>query len=348
MAQAHSNEVFNPARILVIRWKSIGDVVQTLPAWNSLRTAFPRAHMTYMTSVENACLAEMFPGVDEVLSIDRRALFLLRNVRQAFASSWWTIWKSTLGGRFDLVVDLQGYGETSHLTFLSRARQRWGLVYRNGRGYAYTGPVAINPDIHTCDNFCEVLRRNGVQTEAPNRLFVPAARQDSARRLLAGLGIEVTPQHPLLCLQPLTTNVLKNWPLEKYAQLATHAEKRGFQIVISGGPGDRETFRQSPLSHWPIACGQDLVTTCGLVALANIVVGGDTGLMHTALAAGTRIIMIVRGHSLTRTGPYQRLDWAVSEPELVDLATEKVLSAFDQACSEMPQHERLALAPAFS
>jgi ADP-heptose:LPS heptosyltransferase len=318
----------DPARILFIRWKSIGDVVQTLPAWNTLRAAFPKAFMAYMTSAENEGLLNLFPGVDAVLAFERRALFLLERGRGKLSAGWRTIWRSSLGGGFDLVLDMQGYGETALLTFLTRARQRWGVVYKPARSYAYTAPVARNKRGHLADIYLEVLHRNGIKGQEPNRLRIPQPALQSARQRLAELGVG-DPGRPLLCLQPLTTTPKKNWPLERYAQLARHAEQRGFGVFVSGGPKDREQLQQSPLSAWPIACGQDLSTSCGLVSLADIVVGGDTGLLHAAHAAGSRILMIMRSHTVDRSGPYQRPEWAVAEAQLADLPAGRVVRAFD-------------------
>ena len=60
-----------PDRILVIRLKSIGDVVLTLPAVHLIRDNFPRARITFLTSKENVRLLEGFSPVDEVIGVDR-------------------------------------------------------------------------------------------------------------------------------------------------------------------------------------------------------------------------------------------------------------------------------------
>ena len=323
----------NPSRVLFIRWKSIGDIVQTLPAWKALRAAFPEAHISYMTSAENQGVVKLFPGVDEVLALERRALFLLKRGPGKLTASWRTIWKATLGGKFDLVVDMQSYGETALLTFLSAARSRWGLLYKNARSYAYTAPVACSMHGHRTDAYLEVLRQNGISGAAPNRLHVPEPVLQAGRELLARMGIRDT-RRPIVCIHPLTSTPHKNWSLEGYAKLARHAERQGFQVVVSGGPSDKEQLQQSPLSTWSLACGQDLATSCGLVSLAGIVLGGDTGLTHLAHAAGSRVVMIMRSSALGRSGPYQHPDRAVTGSQLADIGADEVISAFDLACCE--------------
>jgi heptosyltransferase-1 len=57
--------------ILLIRLKSIGDVLFTLPAVHRVRENFPGAKITFLTSRENAPLLEGFREVDEVITLDR-------------------------------------------------------------------------------------------------------------------------------------------------------------------------------------------------------------------------------------------------------------------------------------
>ena len=146
--------------ILVIRWKSIGDVVFALPAVNVLRGRFPGARITLMVSKENAFVAEGFEAVDRVWTVDREALRgrrflsglrdtvrLLGEVRRA---------------RFDLAVDLQGYGETAAFARWSGATARWG--YRNGflRSRAFTTAVARDLGRHPALGHLDLLAAAGI------------------------------------------------------------------------------------------------------------------------------------------------------------------------------------------
>ena len=56
--------------ILLIRLKSIGDVLFTLPAVHRVRENFPGAKITFLTSRENAPLLEGFREVDGVITLD--------------------------------------------------------------------------------------------------------------------------------------------------------------------------------------------------------------------------------------------------------------------------------------
>src|ERR1043165_9157694 len=125
-----------PADILLIRLKSIGDILFTLPAVNLVRDCFPNAGLTFLTSSENAPLLRGFVALNNVLTLDR-ALYRRKNPLAIFAHTL-ELLRRLRRSRFSLVIDFQGYGETALLTSLTGAPQRWGTIYRRGRRWAYT------------------------------------------------------------------------------------------------------------------------------------------------------------------------------------------------------------------
>src|ERR1039458_6823951 len=121
--------------ILLIRFKSIGDILFLLPSVHRIRDNFPGAKITFLTSRENASLLEGFREVDEVITLDR-ARFQSGNPAAIVAEAF-SLLRRLRCGKFSLVVDFQGYGETAWLAWLSGAPQRWGGGYSPGRRWAY-------------------------------------------------------------------------------------------------------------------------------------------------------------------------------------------------------------------
>src|SRR5579862_7717879 len=159
-----------PAEILIIRLKSIGDVIFTLPAVYALREHFPDSRITFLTSKENRALIEGFAEVNDILTIDRAA-FQAGHVT-GIAREALSLWRTLMRKKFSLVIDLQGYGETALLTWLTRAPQRWGSVYRNARGLAYTRGVTRDPALHPVDWNLFLLKQCGAETKSVRNEFV--------------------------------------------------------------------------------------------------------------------------------------------------------------------------------
>ena len=156
--------------ILLIRLKSLGDILFVLPALNLMRDNFPHARITFLVSSEYVPLLRGFAAIDSVIPIDR-AIYRRKKIR--------AIWSTTLElvrrlrrEKFTLVVDFQGYGETAWLTWLTGARRRWGFVYRPGSAWAYTRGVKFPEKLHPVHRNLSLPTRCGVSPKPIRNEFL--------------------------------------------------------------------------------------------------------------------------------------------------------------------------------
>jgi len=119
------------------------------------------------------------------------------------------------------------------------------------------------------------------------------------------------PARPTLYLQPYTSSPHKNWPLENYLALAAHWRSHSLQIIFGGGPADRLALEPARNDGHVVSAGVPMLTTAGLMKLSTLVVGGDTGVLHLAVAMGKRVVMVVNS-TRPRTFPFGHPDWAVT------------------------------------
>src|ERR1019366_5469392 len=191
----------NPS-ILLIRLKSIGDILFTLPAAHAVREAFPGSKTTFLTFKQNAPLIQGFSAVDETIAVDH-ARYRSGNPAAILIETF-TLLRRLRAARFSLAVDFQGYGETAWLAWLSRAPQRWGNVYSSGRRWAYTRGLTHNSLIHPVDWNLSLLDQCGLHpAKILNQFTLPDHALDEARRVLGALGLD--PARPLLFIQPFTS-----------------------------------------------------------------------------------------------------------------------------------------------
>ena len=203
--------------ILLIRLKSIGDVIFTLPAVAALRKNFPGAKITFLTSKENAPLLRGFRDVNEVIALDRAAFRSgspLKIIPELF-----NLLHRLRAGKFSLAVDFQGFGETAWLARLTGAPQRWGSVYGSGRSWAYTRGLVRDDKLHPADWNLKLLADCGVKFgEIKNEFLLPADALAAARNIFAENKLDT--KRPTLVIQPFTSTAQKNWPLENFLALA--------------------------------------------------------------------------------------------------------------------------------
>ncbi|QBG46427.1 lipopolysaccharide heptosyltransferase family protein [Verrucomicrobia bacterium S94] len=296
-------------RILIIRLKSIGDILHTLPAVNAVRQNYPEAHISFLVCKSMAPLITGFRAVDEIITIDRSAmkkpwktlptvLSLLNQIRP---------------GRFTHVIDLQGYGETAWITWFTGARKRWGSVYRIMRKTAYTR--GLDRDIssmHVIDWYLSMLRQCGLQINEPDNTFhLPEYYTEQAAALFRKQGLD--PDKPTLMIQPFTSRAFKNWPLLKYLSVARFFKAHDIQVFFCGSAKDRIDLEPARERGHTVIAGEPLLITAGLIKCSSLVLGGDTGMLHLGLALDTRILMLFKRKTSEKisTIPYRHLDWVI-------------------------------------
>ena len=315
--------------ILVIRLKSIGDILFLLPAVHVIRDSFPAAKITFLTSSENASLLQGFREVDEVITVDR-GRFQSGNPL-AIVSEAGSLFCKLRRGKFSRVVDFQGYGETAWLAWLSGAPHRWGSVYNKGRSWAYTRGVTRNVKIHHVDWYLSLLEQCGLHRgKIVNEFGLPDGALSEARRFFA--ENDLNPASFTLFIQPFTSSAKKNWPLDRYLAVARHWQDRGWQILFGGGPGERAVLEPVRQAGFPVSAGVPLLVTGGLMKLSSLILGGDTGALHLAVAMGKRVVMIRDSIVPGSPYPYQHPDWAVI-PTSGRVISSIETSVVDEACA---------------
>ncbi|WP_312336600.1 glycosyltransferase family 9 protein [Anaerospora hongkongensis] len=328
----------NIERILIIRRGAIGDIVFTLPAYYMLRSNFPNSKISFLVKDNYSPVLRGFPGLDETLLISNKILA---------SGNVFTIGKMSIDllhtmktNNYQLVVDFAGHGEQAFFLWLSGIKHRWGLIKAKKpiRQRFYTNSFIRQQNVHVIDQHLALLKQGGLTSPTvKNDYIVPQDHLDRAKALFANWGL--TCQKPTIFIQPFTGDGIpgKIWPLERYIKLAEHWERQGVQILFGGGPSERQNLTEVA-ARFPVAAGEaDFVTSIGLSTLSSIVVGGDTGLLHAALAAGKRTVMVVGPTNYQLIGPYRKPEWTVRPHSGISIETitvEQLIAATQTALNE--------------
>jgi ADP-heptose:LPS heptosyltransferase len=298
-----------PENILIIRLKSIGDILFTLPAVHAVRENFLNAKLHFLVSREYAPLLRGFPGVDGIIPLDR-AVYRSGNLK-AMAAGTFELLRALRREKFSIAVDFQGYGETELLSWWSGAAERWGNVYHPLRGWAYTRTSPRDEKTHPVEWNLSLLRRCGLKIDPVRNEFVlPADALAKARKFFSANNLDEN--KPVLFIQPFTSNLQKNWPLGNFMKLAWHWQSRGAQIIVGGSLSERDALEPARAAGFPISAGAPLLVSAGVMKLSTLVVGADTGLLHLAVAMGKRVVMLMQSNAPGSSHPFQHPDWTVT------------------------------------
>jgi len=322
--------------ILLIRLKSIGDILFTLPAAHAVRGNFPDAKLHFLVSKEHAPLLRGFSEVDEIIPLDR-AVFQSGNL-PAICHGVFELMRNLRRKHFSLTIDFQGYGETAFLSWWSGAPERWGSVYRPARAWAYTRSGWRDHKIHPAEWNLSLLRQCGLKIGGVrNEFILPGDTLTEAKQFFATNNLDKA--RKTLFLQPFTSSLHKNWPLENFLALARHFHSQGVQIIFGGGPAERAALEPARAAGFVVSAGAPLLVTAGLMKLSTLVVGGDTGLPHLAVAMNKRVVMLMASAAPGKPHPFQHAEWAVTPPPgkmVSEISSAAVIASCERAFVEQP------------
>lgn len=273
--------------VLIVKLAAIGDVVMALPMVTAVRATAADARITWMVGSTAAPLVEASEGIDEVIVVDEKAL-LVGTVPQKIRAVL-DAWIGLAGRRFDAVYVAHSDRRYLRLVWPVLAVERRWLG-----GDAHQR--ALVPTRSLSDEYVRLV--TGLDDHRALRHAPPAFRARLSDELSQRLD-QFEAGRPLIAIAPggarnvARDNPLRRWPLDRYADLARRLSERGFGVVVVGDESDawvRQAFAGAPVL--------DLVGTTALSSLVPlfgrcaVVVTHDSGPLHLARLAGTRVIAL--------------------------------------------------------
>jgi heptosyltransferase-2 len=141
----------------------------------------------------------------------------------------------------------------------------------------------------------------------PRPLPDPSLRIDAANQAIAQARLGLRSDSRVVALCPgAEYGPAKRWPAPYYAEIARDLLAQGRQVWIFGSKKDAE-IGAAIVNLAPEAvnlCGRTaLADAIDLLALAELVLTNDSGLMHVAAAAGCRVVALFGSSSTDYTPP---------------------------------------------
>jgi len=296
-----------PKRILVLRYRFIGDTVLTVPFLRNLRREAPDAYIAWVVAPGSAEIVRGIPYVDELIEWDPVTIHAdSRGTHRTFKAKLDFI-RSLRNRQFDKVYVLKRSLSSALIAVLSNAPERIGFA-TEGRGFLLTKKVAYRHDQHEVENYLDVLRADGVKVRDDYlELWSTPEEEQRAGALLLASGIDAARR--IAAIHPFSAVSQRGWPLENYAALAQRlSNEGGFRLIVLGGGSDRKIFEAIKPQFAETAV--DLVGRCtlretlALLRRCSFMVGNDSGLMHIAAAAGIPLVALFGPQSPVKFGPW--------------------------------------------
>lgn len=244
-------------KILFITSNRVGDAVLSTGLLSWLVTHHPDAQLTIACGPYAADLFGAVPRLER--------LIILR--KQSGNLHWFDLWRACIGTRWDLIVDLRN-------SIVSR------LLIAKKRAYHKR-----NPHVHKVAEIGGILNLSPPPTP---HIWVSADAEKAAMDLLPAA-------RPILALGPAANWAGKQWPIERFAELAAKLTAEGplKDAVVMVFADSKERAQIQPLlqsippERRVELIGNSLLTVTACLKQARLFIGNDSGLMHLAAAVGT-------------------------------------------------------------
>jgi heptosyltransferase III len=286
------------AEILIVRLRSLGDLVLETPAIAALHSWRRDLRISVLVEPRFAPVLEGNPAIAELIfsrGLGETALGLLRR-------------------RFPIVFNQHGGPRSAMLTGASGSPLRVGWA---GYQYAFLYNVAVPdarefygaPAVHSVEHRISQFYFTGVpRGPIPcARVFAQPDAIATVARRLADRGIAAGV--PYAVLQPGARLPGMRWPVAKFAELARWLrEKHGMASVVNLGARDDEIATEVRSEMQKIAAVMDapldLRELIAMIAGSRLFVGNDSGPAHLAAALQRPSVVI-----FSLTDPVQWRPW---------------------------------------
>ncbi len=288
-------------RVLIVRLGAFGDIVHTLPLAADCVAA--GHEVGWLCEDRWAPLIEGSPAVTTIHRLPRK---LLRTAALATrVDALVALTKELRAAAYDVAIDAQGLAKSALATWLSGAPERLGHARPRAREGAWLATQRRQPltAVHVIDQQRDLSRLLGIVPVGPWTFPLPRweTQRTSAGAWLREAGLP----------QPWMLNVgagwpTKVWPAEHQIAFARELGQRGLPLVVVwGSPAERLVAERiiDAADHGVLAPPTTIPQLAGLLAHAAVVVSGDTGPLHLALALGIPAVGLFGPVPAERNGP---------------------------------------------
>ncbi len=312
-------------QLLIVKLDAMGDVLRSTALLPPLAEVHPRGAITWITRRESVPLLAGNPYISEVLELGPEALVHLQT------------------RRFDRVINLDASKTSAALATMAHGRRKDGFVLdergvvqpTNDEARAWL-EAGLFDDIKRMGRSTYQARMAAILgvSDKQHRYVLEFDEQEIARARKHLISIGVDLRRPLI---GLNTGAGGRWPLKQwredgYVDLITRLARRELQLVLLGGPGERERNERlaaaADVPLFDVGCDNPVRHFAALLGHCDVVVTGDTLAMHLALARQRRTVILFGPTSAAEIDTY-----GLGEKIVPDMSC---LSCYKNACDFSP------------
>lgn len=261
------------AKFLIIRFSSIGDIIQCMSVINGIKEFDPKAEIHWITRKDMAPILAIDKRIDRIWAFDKKdglqGLYHLAGICKK--ENYDYIYDAHSNIRSNILkIKLRSYTQKKPIIIL-RSKERWKrfLLFKLGINRfpkPFRGMVS----------FQKPLGKIGITN-------FPTSYQDWHFPENFSTKFNSLIHSNTITLIPSANWQMKRWPIGHWQQLIRSLPK--YHFVILAGPQDLfcEKIREAALDRVENLAGKtNLLESCYIVHQSQIIVSADTGFLHAA------------------------------------------------------------------
>jgi len=292
-------------KILVIRYRFIGDTVLTVPFLRNLRKHYPDAQIDMLAGAVSSEVLGNCPYIDNLIVFDTTDKHRYENTGSK-KISFWSYVKLLRKNKYDKVYVLKRSFSSAFLAFMGGVKERIGFDTEQ-RGFLLTKRVKYDKGKHEVDCFLDILKADNVPINddyLENRIDKRSGAKVDEILKAQNLG-----NASKVLIHATSGNINKQWPLEYFAEVVEYlVNKKNARVFYTGTEEDFNTYteiekRIKLKANSVNLCGKmSIQDSTALINKMNLVIGVDSGLLHVAASLNIPAIGIYGPMSLRKWG----------------------------------------------
>jgi ADP-heptose:LPS heptosyltransferase len=315
----------NKNNVLLVNITRLGDMLQATPTIAGMKMENPECKVTVLVEKQFESVCHVIPNIDEVVSLD--LAFTCRSIAReqdgiidAFEYLTETVDKLK-AVNFDYCLNMSSSAYTALLLNLIGIKKNGGWT-SDEEGYRviesewarlFATSVFHQNRQYNSLNLVDVFRCSADIEHHPQQLLINI--EDGAQEYCEGLLSEAqfTNDGPIIAVQAGASQGKRQWDPRKFIELINIlVQKHNARVVLTGAKKEADIID-------PIVAGcnsRNVLSVCGrtsvpqlaaMLKLSDILITGDTGPMHMAVAVDTPVVsMFLASAYGFETGPYSK------------------------------------------
>jgi len=295
-------------KILLIKFRNIGDVLLSTPLISSLKNIYPDSVVDFALNKGCEDMVSDNPNINDIIVYDRPRIKELSILSQLNEEVGFT--RNIRNNHYDMVINLTEGDRGAQLALLSGAKSRLGFPVRKGLlskikifdqlGDDKKWQHAVEKDLQ----FINLLGHKIINKEV--KIYWSSKVEQEVDKILSDNDID-----QFVHIHPVSRWMFKCWEDDRMAKVIDYIQQnKDIKVIITGAPVKKELDRIDKILE---LCKTNPINLSGKLTLkhlaclsskAKLFFGVDTAPMHMAAATNTPVVTVFGASYPVIWGPW--------------------------------------------